>query len=193
LPTIVVYRGFWADEQNLRDFQNHVPLLPRAVSSSRELDEMVEEAIRNFGTLRDAALHHLTGATGVAPNMDGKPVFTFWTKNRLVALHHLAHNLGIYGKVYPVIIEAEIDADSRIIVASEAHLYDEYIEPSNETTFEGARWEEEVFIAKPVINYAVRKMKRELIIEYIGTLLTPVDLLARGEIWERICDSDSRE
>ena len=70
---MTVYRTIWIRPADLEPFQRKEPLLPSGVRSSQELEELRAAAVRSFGSLRRAALHHLTGAFGTEPNVQGKP------------------------------------------------------------------------------------------------------------------------
>lgn len=151
---MLLFRGIWADAATLRELSLRRPILPNGVESIDEWGNLLSVAIYNFGSLRGAALHHLTGATGTAPNVTGKPVFTFWTRKRSIALERLARGVGLAdARDQAVIIEADVAPSERVIVAQDAGLYRETISASLDATFEDFAPEDEVFVAVPVYAY----------------------------------------
>ena len=119
----------------------------------QELEELRTLAVANFGSLRQAALQHLTGAFGTEPNIRGKPVFTSWSRNREVAIRHgLDSHPGITGFML-VLITADVPVGEGVVVAQDEGLYEERISDALPDTFEEFREEDEVFIALPVVEY----------------------------------------
>ncbi len=143
------------DAEELGLYQSNTPILPSGVSTVGELDLIVAAAVKNFGSLRMAALHHLTGATGISANEHGKSVFTFWSRDKSVALQHLDRTYGQYGgKNVPILVEAEVGNNGRIIVAADEGLYEERVSDTLEDTFSEFAPEDEVFVSMPVITYS---------------------------------------
>ena len=150
---MTVYRTTWIRPADLKALERNEPLLPSGFESTQELDELRAAAARNFGSLRQAALHHLTGASGTEPNVHGKPVFTFWSRNRGVAIHHgLDSHPGVAGFVL-VLFTAEVMAREGVVVALDEGLYEERISDALPDTFAEFREEDEVFVAVPVVEY----------------------------------------
>ena len=123
-------------------------------SVKHRFDFIVAAAIQNFDSLRLAALHHLTGATGTRPNEHGKWVFTFWTRQESVAVEHLHRTFGQYnGKNIPILVEAEVDRGDRVVIAADEGLYEERLSDVLEDTFAEFAPEDEVFVSTPVVKY----------------------------------------
>lgn len=154
-PVVNVFRAVWLRGAQLDAVLSKEPILPAGVETEQELQELRHCAERNFGTLRLAALHHLTGATGPSPNRAGKPVFTFWSRNREAAIRHaLSNHPGIDGYTLVLIASALVEADG-VVVAQDDGLYDEKISDSLPDTFSELRDEDEVLVAVPVRQYGV--------------------------------------
>jgi hypothetical protein len=160
---MTLFRGMWVTPNQLALLRAKEPILPEGMTSADELDSAIKEAEKNFGSLRMAALHHLTGATGVRPNENGKPLFTFWSRNKGVAVDHLRTTYGqVIGKHIAVILEAELAPNPRVIVAADQGLYTERIADNLEDTFEEFAPEDEVFVALPVTDYIYSVMNLTL-------------------------------
>jgi len=155
---IIVYRGIWIREEELNYFLSGHPILPNGVESEDELTMLLEQAIQNFGSLRHAAIHHLTGATGVKPNVPGKPIFTFWTRRKDIALQLLKESYGSYDATIPLLLKALVSRGPRVIIASEEGIYGEQIADGLDYTFEDFAPEDEVFIALPISKYEVERV-----------------------------------
>jgi hypothetical protein len=153
--TLLVYRGIWATRQELEALKSQKPLFPNGIQSYTELAQLKATALHNFGSLRVAALHHLTGAVGVAPNQPGKSLFTFWSRRREIAIQHIWQSISNPSKSIPILISADIGVDDNVIIAAEQGLYDERIAEHLEDTFEDFSPEDEVFISKPIFNYVI--------------------------------------
>jgi hypothetical protein len=152
---MTLFRGLWVDSEELNMYESNIAILPSGVSTVAELDLIVAAAINNFGSLRLAALHHLTGATGIRANEPGKPVFTFWSRQKSVALEHLHRTFGQYdGKNVPILLEAEIENGDRVVIAADEGLYQERLSDALEDTFAEFAPEDEVFVSIPVIRYS---------------------------------------
>src|SRR5436190_22121907 len=134
LGPVRIYRGIWIDAESESRFRGGEPILPRGIGSEDELEDLVRTAIRNFGSLRSAAIHHLTGATGVEPNRRDRPVFTFWPRQRAIALATLRR--GRVSTLSPVLLllAADVARGPRVVIARESGLYRERISDYAEDT-----------------------------------------------------------
>lgn len=156
MSQLTVYRAVWVDALALDALLAGHPILPAGVASAEELSGLLTEGVRNFGSLRDAAIHHLTGSSGVAPNAFGRPLFTFWTRVREVALNRLETSYADSMADVAVLITARIARSAQVVVATEEGIYGERIFGGNSTvTFEDFAPEDEVFIAEPVVSYGI--------------------------------------
>jgi len=168
--TVHLYRAIWADQKIYDELLARKPILPDGITSKEELDNLVGMAIENFGSIRMAAMQHLTGAFGPAPNVRGKPIFTFWTRKQEMAEQRLREpsycNLG----AIPIIIECEIQMSPRVIVAKDSGIYQEKIFEGADYTFEDFEPEDEVFVAEPVYHYSVTKYNERTLERENGAL-----------------------
>lgn len=151
---MTLYRGVWMNSHGLTRLTQGLPILPSGFNSASELESAVREAVLNFGSLRMAALHHLTGATGVRANEHGRPIFTFWTRIKSVALNHLLRSFpGLPDQTIAVLLETEIDVQNGIVVAADEGLYRETIADFLDDTFADFEPEDEVFVSIPIRDY----------------------------------------
>ncbi|HXC44492.1 MAG TPA: hypothetical protein VNY51_13340 [Candidatus Dormibacteraeota bacterium] len=152
---MIFFRGLWVDSDELALHESNAPILPSGVLSVGELDVTVCAALNNFGSLRLAALHHLTGATGIGANLHGKPIFTFWSRYKSVALEHLGKTYGQYsGKNTPILLQVEVEKNERVVVAADESLYEERISDVMKDTFAEFAPEDEVFVSMPVMKHS---------------------------------------
>jgi hypothetical protein len=117
--------------------------------TAKELERLRERARSTFGSVELAALHHLMGASGTAPNVPGKPVFSFWTRRLDVAVDRLSSPSFDTRGVLPIVISSQVAAGPWVVSALDTGLYEELI-GVDAYTFEDFLPEDEVLAAEPV-------------------------------------------